>query len=177
MKKKVPSHLLPYKARRQARRTRVVALGAVLAGSLSGRPALAQQTPTAPAGPVSQSARETFYFDLPEGPIDAVLAGFEKVTGIRATLVSDGIGQVMSPGVKGTMTAAQAMAGLLEGTSLQSRFDADAVHISLASVTESVDVVGRAPFVSSPRYTVPLGDVAQTVALVARAGLEQQAAM
>ena len=82
----------------------------------------------------------------------------------------------MSPGVRGTMTAADAMTAILMGTSLQARFDGDAVQVSLASVTESVDVVGRAPSVSSPRYTVPLRDVAQTVALVPRAVIEQQVA-
>src|SRR5690606_17784502 len=78
------------------------------------------------------------------------------------------------PGVRGTMTGSQAMAAILVGTSLQARFDGDAVQVSVASVTESVDVIGSAPTVSSPRYTVPLRDVAQTVALVPRTVLEQQ---
>jgi catecholate siderophore receptor len=154
-----------------------MAVGAVLAGTFAGRPALAQEPPAAPAGGLSQAARATFSFDLPEGPVATVLAGFERVTGLRVSLAAEDLGTVTSPGVKGTMTASQAMSAVLMGTSLQGRFDGDAVHVSLATVTESVDVVVRAPSVSSPRYTVPLRDVAQTVALVPRAVLEQQAAV
>src|SRR6185436_5534084 len=43
-------------------------------------------------------------------------------------------------------------------------------------VSEVVEVSGRAPTVSSPRYTVPLRDIAQTVALIPRAVIEEQGA-
>lgn len=105
-----------------------------------------------------------------------MIAGYRRATGLTVLLASPELGSLPSPGVRGTMTLRQAMTQLLSGTSVHAEFTADGVELGVAGVSESLQVSGRAPAVSSPRYTVPLHDIAQTVALVPRAVIEQQGA-
>ena len=75
-------------------------------------------------GPVAQTqgAQPVRRFEIAAGPLDAVLATFEQVTGIKATLSKEGIGNVASPGVTGLYTPEQALQKLLDATGLTYRF-------------------------------------------------------
>ncbi len=165
--------------RRRRGRSRLFAIGtAVVASSAAMSHPAAARTPLAEAqqAPAAATGDVIVSFEAAAGPLQDVLAAFEQATGLRVTFASPELGTLPSPGVRGAMTARQAMTQLLVGTSVQATFTADGVQLALAGVAETVQVSGRAPSVSSPRYTVPLRDIAQTVALVPRAVIEQQGA-
>ena len=130
------------------------------------------QTPAA-----SQSVRG-IQFDIPAGPLRDVLGAFERVTGFRVAIALESIGDVQSPGVVGFFGAERALQELLSGTEVAVRFAGplEAV-LELSARSESVEVVAAAPTVQSPKYPVPLRDVAQTVALVPREVIEEQGAV
>lgn len=162
------------------RRARFLAASAVAAVPASA--AWAGQHP-APAVQSAQDATRlravTVAFDIPAGSIDAVARAFERATSVRVTLSNADLGTLDSGGVHGVMTVEQGMRELLAGSALEPIFHADHIELVLARVSEEVSVVGvqrNTTTVSSPRYTVPLRDVAQTIALVPRTIIEQRAA-
>src|SRR5205085_5968585 len=57
-------------------------------------------------------------FDIPPGPLDTVLNAFQSVTGLRVHMANDNMSNVSSPGVKGSLTADQALKQILSGTGL-----------------------------------------------------------
>jgi catecholate siderophore receptor len=122
-------------------------------------------------------ATQTATFDIPAGPIGTVAERFRAATGIRAVFANDGIKELPSPGVSGVMTVEQALERLLVGTGVGYAFTArDLVTMDIRT-SEFVAVSGReTPTVSSPKYTTPLRDVPQTIALIPRATIEQQGA-
>ncbi|MCC6991957.1 MAG: TonB-dependent receptor plug domain-containing protein, partial [Acidobacteria bacterium] len=164
---------------RRRGRARIFVLGsAVVASGVSMPPASAAAgSQDVPQAAVADSEK-AIVVDIAPGPLADVLAAFQRATGIEVTLTEAALGSLPSPGVRGTMSARQAMAALLTGTPVQAGFGAEGVQLGVTTgVSETVRVSGRAPAaVSSPRYTVPLRDIAQTVALVPRAVLEQQGA-
>ncbi len=169
----------PSSPRRRRGRTRLLMLGtAVVAASTTMAPAAAAAGPATDVQQAPQAPGDaTVTVDIAPGPLADVLATFQQVTGIPVTLTNADLGSLPSPGARGTMTTRQVMTTLLAGTGVQAAFSAEGVQLALASVSETLQVSGRAPAtVSSPRYTVPLRDIAQTVALVPRAILEQQGA-
>ncbi len=114
-------------------------------------------------------------FDIPEGPIEAVLAAFTAATSIQVDAPADTVRSLTSPGVSGSFTPAEALARLLEGTSLTARFSSPTqARIELRVASESVQVTGRAPRVDSPKYATPLSSTPQTIQVIPRALMEQQ---
>lgn len=169
----------PVSPRRRRGRARLFAIGTavVASGAAMSHPAAAAEPPSGPQqAPAVAPSEAVVPFDLAAGSLQEVMAGFQHATGLRVTLASPELGTLPSPGVRGAMTARQAMTQLLVGSSVQAVFTADKVQLAVAGVAESLQVSGRAPSVSSPRYTVALRDIAQTVALVPRAVIEQQGA-
>jgi catecholate siderophore receptor len=141
------------------------------AGSLAGTPALAAQG----AGPSVR--RDAIRFDIPTGALADVLQAFEKATGIKTVLLMPELGALQSPGVTGSFSPADAMRRLLEGTSVQAVLSDGVYRLDVDRVREFVQVVGRATAtVSSPRYTAPLREVPQTIAVIPRATIAQQGA-
>ena len=122
-------------------------------------------------------ATQTATFDISAGSIGNVADRFRAVTGIRVVFANEAIKDLPSPGVTGVMTAEQALEGLLVGTGVGYVFTArDLVTMDIRT-SEFVEVSGReTPTVSSPKYTTPLRDVPQTIALIPRATIEQQGA-
>ncbi|MGE3512351.1 MAG: TonB-dependent receptor plug domain-containing protein, partial [Vicinamibacterales bacterium] len=161
---------------RRAATAPVLALGAVATAMPVAAAAAAQDAPQ--QSPVPDRSQVTFPFNISAGPLDSVLTAFERITGIRVALANADLGTLPSPGVSGTMTARAAVSRLLVGTSLEASASGGGFEIAIAGLSEDVQVVGAigAPAVSSPRYTVPLRDIAQTVALVPRAVIEQRVA-
>jgi catecholate siderophore receptor len=178
---------------RSARRKNWVAAGAFAASAVvAARPAPALASPPWPefrAVAVSTGSDNGFAlfddapeaasqrFDIPPGPLGAVLDAFERATGVKVVVSNDGIRSLSSPGVTGVSTVEKALQQLLAQTGLSYRFsDAHTVTISLATTSESVDVSGRAPGLASPKYTEPLRDVPQTVTVITSQLIEQQGA-
>jgi catecholate siderophore receptor len=145
----------------------------VAASTLGVKPALA--APQSGARTAPSTAR--LQFAIEPGALENVLADFQRVTGLKTVLAMPELAMIQSPGVKGLLTPADAMAALLVGTSVSASFGDGLFHLGVGGVNEFVEVAGRAgTVVSSPRYTAPLRDVPQTIAVIPKATIAQQGA-
>ena len=71
----------------------------------------------------TQDSQPVRRFEIPAGPLDAVLTEFERISGLKIVLSQEGIRNVASPGVSGVYTPEQALSKLLAGTGLTYRFN------------------------------------------------------
>jgi catecholate siderophore receptor len=125
-----------------------------------------------------QSQQPVRHFEIPAGPLDLAIAAFQTLTGmsVLALAPSDTLHALHSPGVAGDFTSAQALVKLLAGTGVRSRFaGSDGVTLELRPRTESVLVTSRLG-ASSPKYSEPLRDTPQTIAVIPRSVIEEQGA-
>jgi len=161
-------------ARRKGHAGLVMMMSATVAtGTLAVRPV--EAAPQAPEArpPVSGPVQ----FAIAPGSLDVVLGEFERVTGLKTALAIPELGLIQSPGVTGRVTPADAMTALLQGTSVFATFGEGGADLAVDRVREFVEVSGRAtPTVSSPRYTAPLRDIPQTIAVIPKAVIESQGA-
>ena len=115
-------------------------------------------------------------YAIPEKPLETVLAAYQSASGVTVTFPADLVRGITSPGVSGMFTAEQALARLLDGTSLTSRFTAPfAAVIEIRIASESVDVTATTRVVS-PKFTEPLRDIPQTITVIPQALMEEQGA-
>jgi catecholate siderophore receptor len=130
-------------------------------------------SPSATAG---QSGR--VQYSIPSGPLGELLERFEQTSGVRLTLAMPALASLYSPGVSGFFTVQEALDQLLMGTSLTARLTAPGLaRLDIAGQSESVQVKAVAPAgVQSPKYPVPLRDIAQTIAVIPRTVMEEQGA-
>jgi len=141
---------------------------------LSGR----RVSPAAFAGIGATQEPQQHRFDITAGPLTDVLNMFEAIAGIEVGLSLESIGTIQSPGVTGLFTVQRALEELLVGTSVTFRMESAARAIlELRTQAESVQVTGSAPtaLVSSPKYVVPIREIPQTIEVIPRAVIEQQA--
>ena len=116
-------------------------------------------------------------FDIASGPLAAVLAVFERISGIKVALGVDSIGMITSPGVTGIFTPQEALGRLLEGTNMAFRFTAPNVAILEFRVNaEPVEVTATAPGRPSRRRNTRsrCAMSPQTIDVIPRAVMEQQ---
>lgn len=137
-------------------------------GSASERQTLArvlmnQQTAAAQQG-VATDAR-VLQFSIPAGPLDGVIAQFEKVTGIKITLAKAAIGTVQSPGVTGAMTSAKALDALLAGTEIRAVDQAGGVRLDVKEISDFVAVDAETRL-SSPKNVERLLNTPQTLVVI-----------
>lgn len=147
----------------------------VISAALTGGTAAAQ----VPPAPASTQAPAVVRFDIPAGPLDEALRAFEATTGlvVRVELPADTVHMMHSPGVSGAFALAEALAVLLDGTSLAGRIvPGGDVTIELASVRESLTVTGRLPRVSSAKYATTLSATPQTIQVLPQSTLAEQGA-
>jgi catecholate siderophore receptor len=135
-------------------------------------------TPTAQGQPAAGAARsgQVLPFNIPPGTIGSVIAAFEAVTGIKVTFATEPLRDVRSAGVSGQFTAEQALERLLAGTSVGFVFTAPGAVTVDVRTSEFVTVGGRAPAVSSPKFTEPLRDIPQTITVVPSSVIQAQGA-
>ena len=132
-----------------------------------------QQAPASAAA--SQTGR--VQYAIPAGPLGDLLGRFEHTSGVRLTLAMPEMAALQSSGVSGFYTVQEALEQLVVGTSLSVRLTApDVAVIDIQAQSESVQVTANAPTVRSPKYQVPLRDIAQTIAIIPRAVMEEQGA-
>jgi catecholate siderophore receptor len=167
MKRRVRQYTTSRRVRRQS--YWAMMLSSAIAASAAG-PAFA--APPAGGQTVAQDVR-VLQFNIPAGPLDAAIAEFQRITGLKVTMANPGIGTLQSPGVSGAMTPARAMEAMLKDTAVRATFTAAGLELSLQSLSESVSVegVGR---IQSPKYTEPLRDTPQTVVLIPQQVIQQQ---
>ncbi len=156
-------------------------------GSKTINVARAQGVPQ-PGGAISQTQSQRF--DIGSGPLSEVLPQFARAAGVTFTLSPVSIGTITSPGVSGTFTIQEALAHLVQGTSVTFRFTAPtAVTFELRGRTESVEVTARAPGadpyadpdapykadrLSSDKFTEPVLNTARTETVLTEEALEDK---
>jgi hypothetical protein len=125
MKRRFRAATPPRRFRRQSHWA--VMLGTALAASTT-----AGVQPAAGAGPsgASQGAQASgtaaqdsrqLQFQIAAGPLDAAVAEYQRVTGLKVVLSDPRIGSVQSSGAAGTLTPAAAMDAMLSGTAVRAR--------------------------------------------------------
>ncbi len=119
-------------------------------------------------------------FDIPAGPLADVLTSLERASGVKVHTVSS-LDQLTSRGVRGTLTAADALSQLVEGTGLAPRSTGPGTFVlEPASPAHRVVATGQlAHYVvdestSATRTNTRLLDVPQTVVVVPRTLLVEQ---
>src|SRR5215813_2736015 len=115
-------------------------------------------------------------FDIPPGPLETVLATFQKLTDLQALIPNEELRTIPSPGVSGDYTVENALAQILAGTGVTYRFTGQKiVTLELEGVAASVEILGRIT-ASSPKYTEPLRDTPQTITVISKEVIEEQGA-
>jgi catecholate siderophore receptor len=116
-------------------------------------------------------------YAIAPGPLGELLVQFEQVSGIKVRLAMEALAAIQSSGVSGRFSIEEALDQLVAGTSLSVRLTSpDVALIDIAEQSESVQVTAAAPGVQSPKYQVPLRDIAQTIAVIPRAVMDEQGA-
>jgi catecholate siderophore receptor len=156
------------------------AFAACVAGSprsWAASPAGAERTPArAHAVPADATVQR---FDIAPGPLAEAVARFASAAGVVLRLPSDAsaLADLHSPGVSGDFTLEQGLQRLLAHTGLSARLSAPhVVVLEWRAPSEQVLVTARAAQPSSPKYTEPVRNVPQTIAVIPRAVIEAQGA-
>lgn len=142
-------------------------------------PALARPTALAVGAPrqVQSHRSPTFPFDIAAGPLAAGLQRFEALTAIRVDVAPELVRTLTTPGVRGVLTATDALTAILADSRLSFRFlDPATVLVEIPMTREEVTVSGTTPAVTSPKFTAPLLDTPQTITVVPRTVIESQGA-
>lgn len=162
---------------------RFTALGTLLAYAVVGEHlvsvAFAREVDDEPAANELQQrlAVPSRRYDIPGGSVESVAAAFQSATGVQVSFERDAIRSLPSNGISGSFYAEQALEKMLENTGATFHFTGPlAVSIGLREQRASIEVSDTAPMISSPRYTEPLRDIPQTIAVIPRALIEQQGA-
>jgi catecholate siderophore receptor len=173
-----------------------VAMGTLVAyTALGGQKVALAQAQQAPAGKNTnpaqpQPAPPVHHFEVPAGRLADILPTFESASGLHIVLANSGIGGLQSPGVTGDYTNEQALAHLLEGTSLSSRFTSPGVAtLNLSPTEQSVTVNAHdidpyadpeAPYkadrLSSTKFTEPVLNTPRTETILTQQALEDKSA-
>ncbi len=162
------------------KRTRSVWMAAgTLAAYAAVRPsarALAAETAAGSAGAtVAPATLPVRRFEIAPGPLGAVLEAYRAATGVKVTVPDAGLLQIPSPGVTGVLALEVALKQILAGTNIGFRFIAvDHAELTL-DASESLVVTGEAPLDISPKFTQPLLDTPQTISVVPKELMQEQA--
>lgn len=127
------------------------------------------------AGPLQVAQAERRHdFDLPAQPLSSALAGFSRITGLQT--VTTGVSLTrQSPGVRGNLTASEALRRLLAGTGIASRM-VDGNTVSLIEVPEGSlgGIVLDPVTVSGEKTERTLQETATSVAIFDSKALQQR---
>jgi catecholate siderophore receptor len=137
--------------------------------------ALAARIDTSPGGAGPAAALPVRRFEIPAGPLGAVLEAYRAASGVRVRVPDPALLQIPSGGVTGVLPVEAALRQILAGTSLGFRFaSSDTVDLTL-DAQESLEVTGTAPVNVSPKFTEPVRDTPQTISVVDAEVMEEQA--
>jgi catecholate siderophore receptor len=124
----------------------------------------------------SQSRGPVFDFDIPAGPLGEAIDAVAARTGLVFAFATISLRDLPSAGVRGSFTAREALERLLAGTSVGFVFSGPGTVTLDIRTSEAITVSADALTVSSPKFTEPLRDTPQTVAVIPGQVIEQQAA-
>ena len=171
----------PRKSRKPAGPKYWMAVGTLAAYASFGTSALAQkysqdrQTPA-----TSNSANQTQglpvrRFDIPPGPLDAVLATYQNVANITVIIPRDSMRAIGSPGVAGLYSPERALEKLLAGTGVTYKFTgASTATLELVGLSTTVEVTATSMPDTLPKYSEPLVDTPQSITVVPKQVLQSQ---
>jgi catecholate siderophore receptor len=163
--------------RRRRGTARLFVLSAAFLASTSATGLAAQSQRSVPPPANSRAVQARVEYAIDPGPLGDLLERFEQVSGVKVTLAMDALAVIQSGGVSGRLSVEEALDQLVAGTSLSVRLTSPKVAlIAIAEQSESVEVTAAAPGVQSPKYQVPLRDVAQTIAVIPRQVMDEQGA-
>jgi catecholate siderophore receptor len=167
--------------KRAARASQWLATGALAAyaslGARAADPALAQSAEgAAQAQPAGQGQRPVLKFAIAGGSLRDVLEAFRAASGWQVAAAENAVLALPSPGVNGVFTSEQALKKLLAGTGVTYRLTGDAAATLDLRREESVLVTARGSALSSAKYTEPLRDVPQSITVIPKAVIQEQAA-
>jgi catecholate siderophore receptor len=129
------------------------------------------------------SSREThtYTFDIAHGDLATAIAQFEQVTGTTVGVPNGASLEGLStPGLKGTYTADEGLALLVNGTGLQPRLAGVLTYaLEVRAADEGIEVKGHAAYEAvasdtATRTYTPLRDVPQAVTVITRAMIADQ---
>jgi catecholate siderophore receptor len=155
-------------------------MGTLAVYSAIGCRIFAQDLPAAadnPDSPGPQNSSSVHQFKITAGPLDTILAAFEKETSLHIIVPTAEMRNVQSPGVSGLYTVEQAIGILLQNTGLTYKFsNTQTIALSLKEASTTVDVnetvSGLAT--SSPKFAGELKDIPQSIDVVPLAIMQQQ---
>jgi catecholate siderophore receptor len=168
-------------ARKQSRkRTRSVWMAAGTLVAYSAVPpsahALAAPGIDSPAGGAGPAAAlPVRRFDIPAGPLGAVLEAYRTTSGVRVRVPDPAVLQIPSGGVTGVLPVEAALRQILAGTTLGFRFTSTDTAELTFDAQESLEVTGTAPVIVSPKFTEAVRDTPQTISVVGPEIMEEQA--
>jgi catecholate siderophore receptor len=128
------------------------------------------------SGGSSAQQEAMFTFAIPAGPLSSALQQFETLTKLKIDAAPDLLRGLTSDGASGRLTAEQALVRLLHGSSLIHRATAPGTFAVEIRLTDSVEVAGSLPSVTSTKYTGTLTETPQTIQVIPRATIEEQGA-
>lgn len=159
---------------------RWLAMGTLAAYSTVGGgtlclPAQQPQTGTGTKTP-AQPVLLVIDFQIEPGLLEDVVAKFESASEWKVEIPDDKMRTLKSSGVSGKLPPSQALRQMLSGTQLTYKLIGPGrARLELGAVSTTVEVNETAT-VLSPRYTEPLRDIPQTITVIPKAIIEQQAA-
>ena len=116
-------------------------------------------------------------YAIPAGALGEVLAALGRAAGVTIDTRADIPADITSAGVTGSFTLAQALSAALQGTGFTARvLSPTSVIVEVRIDSESVDVTAGLPRVASPRYPSPVTETPQTLQVIPRTMIDQQAA-
>jgi len=133
-------------------------------------------TPQALAQAAGPQPGRLFQIDIPAGTLGAATDRLAALTGLQIRFATPDLRGLASPAVAGLLTAEQALRALVGETIIGVTFTApDRVTLDVRT-SDAVTVSGRAPALSSPKFTGPLRDTPQTIDVIPAAVIQQEAA-
>jgi catecholate siderophore receptor len=157
------------------RRPQLPEFGANRSGERSGRLAEVGWQAEA-AAHTARQLEPTFDFDVPAGLLGNAVAAIAARTGLDFTFANPALHDLPSPGVRGRFTAKQALDAVLAGTGVGFVFTGPGAVMLDIRTSEAVTVAADLRIVESPKYTAPLRDTPQTVAVIPEQVIQEQAA-
>ncbi len=135
----------------------------------------ARNTPAAKASPNQTQGLTVCRFDIPPGPLHAVLAAFQSAAGVTVLVPQDSLGAISSPGVAGLYTVEEALQKLLAGTGVRYRFSSvSVVVLQVQGPATTVEVTTSVLPGALSKYTEPIVDTPQSISVVPKHVMEDQ---
>ena len=122
------------------------------------------------------SVAQQHTFAIPAGTLAEALEAYRQTSGVTVRVhIPTGADQMLSPGLTGTFSDQDALTQLLAGTALTVKFTSTRAALVTLEHSEAVDVTSTLPDeVAMTKFTQPLVDTPQTVAVIPHFVLEDE---